>query len=263
VVNAAPGSAAATPEGGGRHGWRGPEPTGHVPDGRPSTPSPGRHAAPDDEDDVEQTVRVPRDQVSNVRPDFAPMGGRVTSPPGSPADTKQTTKMGFGAEPAGPRARHPEPPARPEGEQPGQMWNRVKDNLFGAPTIVGAVALAAIAMHSAAGLVGPGVDGGAARSIAGVVRPAASVSGSAEGPGALRALRVDQAALVPRTVPDCAFPDAAAPPATGIEPAANVTALPSGIEPAADECLQPGIGSLHYNLPMLPDDLDFGPPIHI
>lgn len=257
VVPNSQGSAVVAPEGGGKHGWRGPEPTGHVPDAPAAARSPGRHAAPDDEDDVEQTVRVPRDQVSNVRPDFAAMGGRVTSPPGSPADTRQTTKMGFGDEPAGPRARHPEPPA----EQPGQMWNRVKDNLFGAPTIVGAVALAAIAMHSAAGLVGPGVDSSAARSIASAAPSVASVvvaGGSADGL-APRGPHIARAAFVQPGVPRCAIPDAVAPPASGVEP----TAARPGVEPTGNDCTRADIGSLHYNVPMLPDDLDFGPPMHV
>ncbi|WP_245400548.1 hypothetical protein [Nocardia albiluteola] len=189
LVNTPPsgqGSAVVATAEGGRHGRRGPEPTGQVPDSRQSPASPGRHAAPDAEED-EQTVHVPRDQVSNVRSDFASMDGRATIAPGSPADTKQTTKMGFGTEPAGPRARHPEPPARPggEGEQSGQMWNKVKDNLFGAPTIVGAVALAAIAIHSAAGLVGPAADAIGPRSIAGSVRPAAASAAPVQQPDGL------------------------------------------------------------------------------
>jgi len=238
---------------GGRHGWRGPEPTGHVPDARAA--SQPRHAAPDDDDNaVEQTVHVAREQVSNVRPDFAPMGGRVTSPPGSPADTNQTTKMGFGTEPAGPRARHPEPPV--EDEQPGQLWNKVKDNLFGAPTIVGAVALAAIAVHGAAGLIGPGAGGGAARSIAVAVLPAASLvaaSGAVLGPGAPRAPlgpRIHQVAAVPQDVPNCAIPDAAA-------------RLAPGIEQSWNDCVRPGIGSLSYIFPVPADEFDPGPPMHV
>jgi hypothetical protein len=227
---AAPASEIPTAHEGGRHGWRGPEPTGHVQQARPGQQGP-RHAAPDDE----QATVVVRDQVSNVQPSVGAMGGRMTRPPGSPADTNRTTKMGFGTEPPAPRANHPEPPAevRPEPDASGRVWNKVKDNLFGAPTVVGAVALTALAVHLGADPVGPGRSGVATAD--GVHSVADAVVASAQPAG------------VPQDCPG--IPDASAEPGPGVEP--------------AEGCAHYSIDNLHDLVPPVPDDLDQGPPLHV
>ncbi|WP_254205168.1 hypothetical protein [Nocardia alni] len=206
-------------EGGGRHGWRGPEPA-EQPVARPGDQRP-RHAAPDD-DDEDTTVRVPRDQVSNVPPDFATMGGRGTQRPSSPADTTDTFK--YSGEPAA------DAPMRS-----GQMWNKVKDNLFGAPTIVGAAALAALAIHT----------GTVQASTGGAAHPAALAGATATISG------IEPVSGVPRILPDClAIPNASAQPGPGIEP-------------SGDECTRTGTGNLRYIVPAVPDGFDPGPPIHV
>ncbi|WP_227833406.1 hypothetical protein [Nocardia macrotermitis] len=216
--------------GGGRHGWRGPEPTGQLAGARPGQQGP-RHAAPDAS---EQTTAIVRDQVSNVHPGVPAMGGRVTRPPGSPADTMQTTRMG--GDPA-PRARHPAPPAVPQGAtgagEPGRVWNKVKDNLFGAPTIVGAVALALLAVH--VGVEPGGVDRSGGVTASGV-RPVTDPVVSA-----VRLARVPE---------DCqGMPNARATPGPGGERATG--------------CDRFGIDNLHYLVPNMPADLDQGPPLRV
>ena len=209
---------------GGRHGRRGPEPTGHLTGVRPGGQGP-RHAAPEE---GEQTTVIVHEQVSNVHPGVPAMGGRMTRPPGSPAYTMQTTRMGSGGEPAGPRARHPEPPVQEQGAgESGRVWNKVKDNLFGAPTIVGAVALAAIAVH-----IGSAPGGANRSSLASGVRVATDL-------------------VIPvGTPPDCpGMPNADLEPGPGIE--------------SADSCARFGIDNLHYLVPMVSDDLDQGPPLHV
>jgi hypothetical protein len=234
-------SPATTESEGGRHGWRGLEPSGPAA-ARPADRAP-RHAAPDH--DEELTVGVTNDQVSNVRPDFAPMGGRLTRSPGSPADTRQTTKMGSGGESADAQhsgsASYPGAGAGYEGDQrSGQVWDKVKDNLFGAPTIVGAVALAAFAVHAGTGQMG------AVRSGTGTVAVAGDTN-----PGRALDAGFDQVSGVPRALPDCmAIPNADVSPG-------------SGMELTGAHCAQPGIGNLRYIVPMPPDDFDPGPPIHI
>ncbi len=208
---------------GGRHGRRGPESTGHLTGVRPGQQGP-RHAAPEE---GEQTTVMVHDQVSNVHPGVPAMGGRMTRLPGSPADTMQTTRMGSGGEPAGPRARHPEPPVEQQGEQSGRVWNKVKDNLFGAPTIVGAVALAAMAVHIGSG---PG---------------SVNRSGLASGVRAATDLVIPAGA--PQGCPD--IPNADVEPGPGIE--------------SAESCARFGIDNLHYLVPTVPDDLDQGPPLHV
>ncbi|WP_268929291.1 hypothetical protein [Nocardia coffeae] len=222
---------AAALEGGGRHGWRGPERTGQLTGARPGQQGP-RHAAPEE---GEQTTVIVHDQVSNVHPGVPAMGGRTTRPPGSPADTMQTTRMGSGDEPAGPRARHAEPPVEQQGtgEQSGRVWNKVKDNLFGAPTIVGAVALAALAVHV-------GVDpGGASRS----------------GVAAVAGERSATDLVVPSVRPAGAPQDCPGIPSVNADPG-------PGIE-RAEGCARFGIDNLHYLVPTMPEDLDQGPPLHV
>jgi hypothetical protein len=134
--------------------------------------------APEAMPSEEPTTRVPREEVSRgLPPGLAELGSRFTRPPGQQPDEQRTTAMGHppaqpqlpapGAPmppPMGPRTPYGTPPPGPEqarqwGEQPpesedddkprkGKRWNKIKDNLFGAPTVIGAVALALVVMPS-------------------------------------------------------------------------------------------------------------------
>ncbi|WP_246011143.1 hypothetical protein [Nocardia mexicana] len=236
-----------------------------------SPPRVGRHAAR--EVDEEPTTRVTRGP--DGLPDVA-TGNRG----GSPGPTSEYE-----------RPEH----AHGEGDDHGKMWHRVKDNLFGAPTIVGAVALAAMALSP---------DGGADH----VAHPADEVVTSAEGqapdgiglaahvPGAWADARdigftapgADRGAphtAVPGAVGDFdvrsvgafATTDFGAWPSieqvAGVPHSAPLCALtPSvtgpgspGVGATSDgaDCPQLGINNLQYSVPTPRGVIDHGPPMHI
>ncbi|MEV0293287.1 hypothetical protein [Nocardia sp. NPDC050710] len=141
----------------------------------PGYPTVPKEPAPSEE----PTTRVTREELSRgLPPNLAELGSRFTRPPGHP-DDQQATAMGRSPGPAGPPSgpipgapvgpRSPYPPPshqeRPdhwhdqsssaeeddEGHpRKGKRWNKIKDNLFGAHTVIGAVALAVVAMPSGA-----------------------------------------------------------------------------------------------------------------
>ncbi|WP_280371611.1 hypothetical protein [Nocardia wallacei] len=172
LTSAAP-MMAAPVEGGGRHSLRTPTDQVRHAGGRPvdqgirhvgpvvassrrgsdtiareadSPPRHGRHAAR--EPDHEQTTRITRDQTA-----LNETGSRFTRPPEIPPDDQLTTVLGRRpaddqAEAERPSGTQPAPDAEP-GDEPehGKRSRKVKDNPFGAPTIVGVVALAAFLLH--------------------------------------------------------------------------------------------------------------------
>lgn len=109
-------------------------------------------------DPDERTTRMGRDELAQgLPPNLAEMGSRFTRPPG-PA----TGEMPAGSvPPLGPRAPYqpPQPPPggqwqggtapEPEDDRPRKgLRGKMKGKLFGAHTIIGAVALAAVALPS-------------------------------------------------------------------------------------------------------------------
>ncbi|WP_232541753.1 hypothetical protein [Nocardia bovistercoris] len=132
----------------------------------PSAPvvtyGPGYPTTPPEPGD-EPTTRVTRGEPPRgLPPNLAEYGSRFTRPPGQPEERSsgpgypQTGPSPY-APPAGPPAAGPprdrwaeSGAVRPEDEdeQPrkGKRWNKFKDNLFGAHTVVGAVALAVVAL---------------------------------------------------------------------------------------------------------------------
>lgn len=103
----------------------------------------------------EPTTRVTREDLSRgLPPDLAELGSRFTRPPDAP-DEQRTTP------PSEPRSPYPTPEqarleqwqARPpagdeddeSGARKGKRWNKIRDNLFGAHAVVGAVVLAVVA----------------------------------------------------------------------------------------------------------------------
>ncbi|WP_227998591.1 hypothetical protein [Nocardia australiensis] len=123
----------------------------------------------------EPTTRISRDSLP---PGLAELGSRFTrppgqqpdeqrehppgppqaSPPGSPAASSPVPSLGsrtpYGAPPAGSQQQQPgawqEHDSEDDDDKPrkGKRWNKLKDNLFGAHVVIGAVALAVCAMPS-------------------------------------------------------------------------------------------------------------------
>ncbi len=284
-----------------QHGGPGAQPSRRQPEPMPqpyasprytdSPPRVGRHAAR--ETDEEPTTRVPRGQ--DGLPDVAADTGRR-----GPASDELTTVMGRRpnenrSDPGGPAHAAPEH----GDEHQGKLWHKVKDNLFGAPTIVGAVALAAMALSP---------DGGADH----VAHPADEVTSSAEGqaapegigpvayvPGAGEARYVGSTATGTNAVSGAAAAHTAVPGAgadfdvhsvgafatsdfgawpsieqvAGVPHSAPLCALTPtvtgpgspGMGATADgsQCPQLGIDNLQYSVPTPRGVIDHGPPMHI
>ncbi|WP_460700109.1 hypothetical protein [Nocardia thraciensis] len=290
-----------------QHGTFGAQPTRRQPEPTPqqpyavrrysdSPPRVGRHAAR--EVDEEPTTRVTRG------PDGLPDTAAETGGPPRTASDELTTVLGRRAnenQPGDPsrRGSHAAPePDHHDHDQQGRLWHKVKDNLFGAPTIVGAVALAAMALHpdgaanhvahpvgevvsSAEGRAAPDGMGSATagtRDI-GFATPDADMSASHTAvPGAGVAQTADAVAdFDVHSVRASATTDFGAWPA--IEQVAGVpyssprcaltptVAGPGsrGIGATADgaECPQLGIDNLQYSVPTPRGVIDHGPPMHI
>ncbi|MEU1984325.1 hypothetical protein [Nocardia sp. NPDC019395] len=166
--------------------------------------------------------------------------------------------------PAGPADGGSRPEAEPDDDRgKGKIWNKMKDNLFGAHAVVGLAALVAAATWAAGGAgtaqAHPGPAGVVVRSVT-QSPEAAAVSHSA-------------AACVPmpRVLVE---PPAAAGPGTELpgqplyarEPAPEAGEsgqAPESSEPGAGECGRSGIDTLRYLVPGLPGVTDPGPPIDI
>ncbi|MFI5777210.1 hypothetical protein [Nocardia sp. NPDC051570] len=248
---------------------RQPEPLTRQPEMVPrqpdSPPVEGRHAArettyPTAEEPTTRVVRTPGTALGDH-------GSRFTRPPG--AADEVTVVTGHRSESAGPRAAAGwTPPTASEhddeeGDQRrGRLWNKVKDNLFGAPAIVGAVALAAVALHSGgepehqsrpADAVAPidtgtGVDAVAPAAAGTVdtfdVRSVDTRSDFGAWPA------IEQAGRIPPTIPECA-----------LTPYTHPGAGPQAIDEHG--CAQLGLDNLRYLVPTLPAIIDPGPPMHI
>lgn len=157
----------------------------------------------------EPTTRVTRpDPSGGVPPHAAGPGSRFTRPPGHGDD--QTTVL-----------------ARPHAAQgtgaAGTVWSKMKDNFFGAPAVIGAVALAVVAL--------PG-DAGA--------RPASGT----------------EAAAVDRVVRTCGTTPRVEQQRQGIATVRDGTTT----EP---DCTQPNMDTLRYVVPGPPGAVDPGPPVEI
>ncbi|PPJ36695.1 hypothetical protein C5E45_17850 [Nocardia nova] len=184
------------------------------------------------------------------------MESRFTRPPAGPVDDQRTTESG-GRSSAG------EQPEHEEHAHKGTLWNKVKDNLFGAPTIVGAVALAALAIHA------DGKPDHMARPLPDHIAAAVSgVSDARTGGAALVDARssaevgaesdfgswpaVDKVSRAPEPSPACSVtPNAVERPGPGMRTVAD------------HPCAHLAVDNLHYVVPTVSGAFDSGPPIHI
>ncbi|WP_442943981.1 hypothetical protein [Nocardia sp. NBC_00508] len=123
----------------------------------------------------------------------------------------------------------------------GKLWNKMKGNIFGANTVVGAVALAVVALPSAAGQAEP------------TMRSAGFDAGSVTVDEVAAPSEVEPIAC-PRT------PYAINQPEPGIATARGGQQEDRGAVP---DCGRPGIDTLRYLVPGPPGAIDLGPPFEI
>lgn len=256
------------PQSSGRHGLRpldqGPRHVASAVGGRADTAggqadSPsgggGRHAARETavaDSGAEPTTRLTRSEVpGSLPPGLAELGSRFTRPPGAPAGDEPTTAFG------------PHPEADEDSARRGKLWNKVKDNLFGAPAIAGAVALAAVALHPHGDVRQAAVP--RAHTVASVLPASADTVARSEPPAASVVPAygastefgawpsVEKVSRVPHTEPPCSL----------IPHALGSSARPP--EAVSDEsgCAHLGIDNLRYVIPTLPGITDQDPPMRI
>ncbi|WP_431953627.1 hypothetical protein [Nocardia lijiangensis] len=194
----------------------------------------------------EPTTRVTReDMTRGLPPNLAELGGRFTRPPGQHPEDQRTTVLGHQApssQPPGSRSPYPPPSHQGSWQQPsaedddedgperkGKLWNKMKGNLFGAQAVVGAVALAVVAMPSE----GERVElTGAAEPIRAVIDEAFPVS----------------CGLTPHVAPGDRRQGIA------------TVRVPSSAE---SECAPPSMDTLRYVVPGPPGAIDPGAPVEI
>ncbi|MFF3224905.1 hypothetical protein ACFYV7_19090 [Nocardia suismassiliense] len=206
------------------------------------------------------TTRLSRDEVPRgLPPNLAELGGRFTRPPGQYPENQQARPADPGSQggpPPGQRSyQAPQSDAAPERPSPwqepesdddegrprkGKLWNKMKDNLFGAHTVVGAVALAVVAL-----------PGGGER----VELTAAEVTLTAA-PGPLAAADPIACPLTPYVTNEVR---------PGISSARGHAAGGRRNDRGVvdQDCEQPGIDTLRYLLPGPRRAIDPGPPIQI
>ncbi|MGW0054486.1 hypothetical protein [Nocardia nova] len=228
---------------------------------RPEPPNPqglaqGRHAARDAGPGSGPQPLPAGEPTTRMTREAGQVESRFTRPPAGPVDDQRTTESG-GRSSAG------EQPDHEEHAHKGKLWSKVKDNLFGAPTIVGAVALAALAIHA------DGEPDHMARPLPGHI--SAAVSGASDArPGGAAAVdarssagigaesdfgswpAVDKVSRAPEPSPACSVtPNAVERPGPGMRTVAD------------HPCAHLAVDNLHYVVPTFPGVFDSGPPIHI
>ncbi|MEV3962685.1 hypothetical protein AB0M34_17575 [Nocardia sp. NPDC050193] len=236
-----PGGSAASPP-----GWPGPSPYGS-----PAQP------------DRDATVKVDRGELP---PPISGPASRFTRPPDPETGAQSAVPRGSGRPGSAGEQR---PGAAPEGDRgKGKLWNKMKDNLFGAHAVVGVAALAATAW---------GADGtGTAQAHAGIepVINAPAALGTAVSTATAGCVPMPRVTVEPRdSAPGAEDADdngghplyARVPTA----PAPGDSTRRAAPEPGAAEerdtaeCAEPGIDTLRYLVPGLPGIADPGPPIDI
>ncbi|MFC8530906.1 hypothetical protein [Nocardia sp. NPDC057227] len=157
----------------------------------------------------------------------------------------------------------PEPPA---GSDKGGLWNRMRDNFFGAPAVAGAMALAVVALPGDGHVTAaePPVPALAAPAAA---LPATGFAGSARVADA--AVRAPGAPALPAGFGEpvsCAVTPRIADghPDSIASARAELWFRPGRDTPAGEpDCIAPGVDTLRYLIPGPPGARDPGPPIAI
>ncbi|MFI9536208.1 hypothetical protein ACIG56_23520 [Nocardia fusca] len=229
----------------------------------PGWPGPSLYGAPA-QPDQDATVKVDRGELP---PPISGPASRFTRPP----DPETGAQSAVPPQPARPGpAGDPRPGPEPEGDRgKGKLWNKMKDNLFGAHAVIGVAALAATAW-------GPH-EAGTAQAHAGTepVINAPAAPGAAVSTATAGCVPMPRVTVEPRGRSATGAEDAEGSgghplyarvptaPAPG-DSARQATPDPGAAEerdPA--ECAEPGIDTLRYLVPGLPGIADPGPPIDI
>ncbi|MEU4841059.1 hypothetical protein [Nocardia testacea] len=252
-------------------GHPGPEqsgPGGPVPapvTGGPMAPQPGRPGpspyGPPAHPDQDATVKVDR---GDLPPPISGPASRFTRPP-DPETGAQSAVLPESGRP-GP-AGDPRPGPGPDGDRgKGKLWNKMKDNLFGAHAVIGVAALAATAW---------GADGaGTAQAHAGTEPAinATAVPGAAVATVTAGCVPMPRITVEPHGRSAPGADDAGGHPLYArvpTAPAPGDSARQAAPEPGAAgegdpaDCAEPGIDTLRYLVPGLPGIADPGPPIDI
>ncbi|MEU4342706.1 hypothetical protein AB0H00_15780 [Nocardia sp. NPDC023852] len=262
----------------------------------------------------EATTRIGRDQVpQGLPPNLAELGSRFTRPPSQHPDEQQRRPQGeFAGPPQGPLPGGPVPPlgSRPSYQGPpdqqlpyqgaqqqrggqrqepgresdeedpprkGKRWNKMKGNLFGANTVVGAVALAVIALPSGgdrvelaaetSGAVSSDLRAVASGAVSSDLRAVASgaVSSDLRAVSGVGSVALDDEAAPGRMAPIvCELtPYAINQPKPGIATARDSHSGERTDESGVPACAGPGIDTLRYVVPGPPGAIDPGPPFEI
>ncbi|WP_280402607.1 hypothetical protein [Nocardia carnea] len=206
-------------------------------------------------------TRAPDPETGN-QPAAAPVRPGPGQPPDLPGSESRT-----GGGPGSGRA--------PEGEpSQGKLWNKVKDNLFGAHAVLGVASLLALSGWATEGV-------GTAQALprpVGVTAVTPAAAGAAVPHDAVGAVVSSDGAdpvSVPRGVSGCVpmprllvEPPAEAGPAAGRQGLPLYARAPEAGEPESSEhdgseCGEPGIDTLRYLVPGRPGITDPGPPFDI
>ncbi|NUS93780.1 MAG: hypothetical protein HOQ36_15480, partial [Nocardia sp.] len=242
-----------------------------APPGPVSGPNQGPPAAPFSygPSDQEATVKVERGELP---PPISGPPSRFTRPPDPATGNQAAVPPGHGGpEPGrnGPGAGEPRTGSEPDGDRgKGKLWNKMKDNLFGAHAVVGVAALAVTAW----GAHGAGTAQAypaAETAVAGTAAPGFRLSTATAGCVPMPRVTIEPHG---RSATGDDGPDDPGHPLYARVPAApgpgdsirGAMPEPGQVEePDRAECAEPGIDTLRYLVPGLPGIADPGPPIDI
>ncbi len=241
-------------------------PGGPVPGG-PAAPPPGWPGpapyGPSAQPDQDATVKADRGELP---PPISGPASRFTRPP-DPETGAQSAAPQDPGQPGPGGGQRPGP--GPEGDRgKGKLWNKMKDNLFGAHAVIGVAALAATAW---------GADGAGTAQAGAGTEPVINATAA---PGIAASTATAGCVPMPRVTVE---PRGSAPGAEDADdngglplyarvptaPAPGDSARRAAPEPGAAEerdpaeCAEPGIDTLRYLVPGLPGIADPGPPIDI
>ncbi|WP_327152584.1 hypothetical protein [Nocardia sp. NBC_01329] len=236
----------------------------------PGPPGPSPYGPPDQD----PTVKVERGELP---PPITGPPSRFTRPPDPATGNQSAVPPGSGRpDPGrnGPAAGDSRAGAEPDGDRgKGKLWNKMKDNLFGAHAVIGVAALAATAWGAQGAGTAPAYpETGIA--LAGWAAPGSSISTATVSTVTAGCVPMPRAAIEPHgrsaTGDDGpGDPDrplyARVPTAPGPGDSVRGVAPEPGSTEKQDraECAEPGIDTLRYLVPGLPGIADPGPPIDI
>lgn len=242
---------------------------GQIPGGSAAAPPGPPASSPYGPPDQDATVKVERGELP---PPISGPPSRFTRPPDPATGNQSAVPSGhLRPEPGrnGPAGGESRTGADPEGDRgKGKLWNKMKDNLFGAHAVIGVAALAATAWGA------PGAGTAQAYPGTGTAVAGAAVTGSPVSAAPAGCVRMPQVTVEPhgRSATGDEQPGDSGHPLYARVPAApgpGDSVLGGAPEPGRAgepdraECAEPDIDTLRYLVPGLPGIADPGPPIDI